>query len=353
MVSKIAIGAILAVVVVVAIGGYILLASQPQQPVQITAGGASFPYPVITKWTSEYNKLYSHIEISYQSVGSGAGQNNLFAKTFDFAGSDAPLTNAQLANYTVLHIPETIGGAVVTYNLPGMNVTIKLTADVIAQIFQGNITTWNDPAIASLNPSLTLPGADVVVVRRSDSSGTTFVFTSYLVNASSLWTLGSGTSVNWPVGLGGSGNSGVASLVQQTPYSIGYVEYFYAKNNHLPSASVQNRNGEFVEASLASIAEAARQGTPLLTNDVRAAIVNMPGAGAYPISAFTYLLVFKDLSYMTQAEASTIVNFIWWAIHDGQSYTEALYYPKLPSEVVSLGESILRQITYNGVAILR
>jgi len=252
----------------------------------------------------------------------------------------------------VVHIPETIGGVVVTYNLPGMNATIKMTANVIAQIFQGNITKWNDAAIASLNPSLTMPDADIVVVRRSDSSGTTFVFTSYLANASSLWALGSGTSVNWPVGLGGSGNSGVASLVQQTPYSIGYVEYFYAKNNNLPSASVRNQNGEFVEASLASIAEAARQGTPLLTSDVRAAIVNMPGSGVYPISAFTYLLVFKDLSYMTQAEATAIVNFIWWAIHDGQSYTEALYYPGLPSEIVSLGEGMLRQITYNGVAIL-
>ncbi len=351
MVSKIAIGAIL-VVVVVAIGGYILLTSQPQQPVQITAGGASFPYPVITKWASEYNKLYSYIEISYQSVGSGGGQNNLFAKTFDFAGSDAPLTDAQLANYTVLHIPETVGGAVVIYNIPNMNVSIKLTADVIAQVFQGNITKWNDVAVASLNPTLALPDADIVVVRRSDSSGTTFVFTSYLANASALWKLGSGTTVSWPVGLGGSGNSGVATLVQQTPYSIGYVEYFYAKNNNLPSASVQNKNGEFVEASLASIAEAARQGTPLLTSDVRAAIVNLPGSGVYPISAFTYLLVFKDLSYMTQAEATAIVNFIWWAIHDGQSYTEALYYPELPSEIVSLGEGILRQITYNGIAIL-
>ncbi len=351
MVSKVVVGAIV-LVVALAIGGYILLASQPQQPVQVTAGGASFPQPVITKWTSEYNKLYPHIQISYQPIGSGGGQNNLFAKTFDFAGSDAPLTDAQLANYTVLHVPETIGGVVVSYNIPNLNVTIRLTADVIAQIFQGNITKWDDAAIASLNPSLNMPDADIVVVRRSDSSGTTFVFTSYLSNASSLWQLGSGQTVNWPVGLGGSGNSGVASLIQQTPYSVGYVEYFYAKNNNLPTAAIRNQNGEFIEPSLASVGEAARQGKGLLSSDVRSAIVNMPGSGAYPISSFTYLLVFKDLSYMTQAKATAIVNFIWWAIHDGQNYTEALYYPKLPSDIVTLGEGILRQITYNGVPIL-
>ncbi len=351
MVSKMAVGVIL-IVAAAAIGGYILLTSQSQQPVQITSGGASFPYPVITKWTSEYNKLYSNIQISYQSVGSGGGQKNLFEKTFDFAGSDAPLTDAQLANYTVVHIPETAGGVVITYNIPNMNGTMNLTADVIAQVFQGNITKWNDASITSLNQGLDLPNADIVVVRRSDSSGTTFVFTSYLANASSLWSLGAGTTVNWPVGLGGSGNSGVASMVQQTPYSIGYVEFFYAKSNSMPYASVQNMNGEFVEPSLSSIAEAARQGKSLLSADTGGDSEHAC-SGVYPISAFTYILVFKDLSYMTQLEATTIVNFIWWAIHDGQNYTEALYYPKLPSEIVSLGEAILRQITYQGIAILR
>ncbi len=351
MVNKIAIGAILTLAIV-AIGiGYYYSTTQSQEAIQITAGGASFPAPIITKWTSEYNKLYPNIQISYQSIGSGGGQKNLFEKTFDFAGTDAPLTNAQLANYTVLHIPETIGGVVVTYNIPSLNVTIRMTADVIARIFQGNITKWNDASIASLNPSLTMPDQDIVVVRRSDSSGTTFVFTSYLANASQFWSLGAGTTVNWPVGLGASGNSGVASTVTQTPYSIGYVEYFYAKNNNLASASVQNLNGEFVEASLASIAEAAKQGKSLLNSDIRAAIVNMPGSGVYPISTFTYIIVFKDLSFMSKSEATTVVNFIWWAIHDGQNYTEALYYPKLPSEIVSLGEGVLRQITHNGVVI--
>lgn len=350
MVNKIVIGAILAITIVAVGFGY-YYSAMPQETVQIAAGGASFPAPIITKWTSEYNKLYPNVQISYQAVGSGGGQKNLFEGTFDFAGTDAPLSNAQLANYTVLHIPETIGGVVVTYNIPSLNATIKMTADVIANIFQGNITKWNDASIMSLNPSLTMPDEEIVVVRRSDSSGTTFVFTSYLANASELWTLGSGTTVNWPVGLGASGNSGVASTVTQTPYSVGYVEYFYAKNNNLSSASVQNLNGEFVEASLTSIAEAAKQGKSLLNSDIRAAIVNMPGSGIYPISTFTYIIVFKDLSFMTKSEATAVVNFIWWAIHDGQNYAEALFYPKLPGDIVALGEGVLRQITHNGVTI--
>lgn len=347
-ISTLMVVAILAIVVVVGVAAYYIMVPTALQPAQVTSGGASFPYPLITKWVSEYNILQPQVQISYQSVGSGAGQRNLFSKTFDFAGSDAALTDAQLANYSIVHVPETVGGVVISYNLAGISSGLRLTPDVIAKIFQGNITKWNNAAIMSLNPNVTLPSLDIVIVRRSDSSGTTNVFSSYLQNATSSWVLGSGTTVNWPVGLGGSGNSGVASIIQQTPGSVGYLEFFYAKNNSIPYATVQNKNGNFIEPTLQSIAAAAQAGAPLLNNDVRASIWNLPGDNVYPISSFTYLLIYKDLSYIDQAKAKAIVGFAWWAIHDGQQYSEQLLYPKLPASVVTVGENILRAITYNG-----
>jgi len=346
--TTLVIGVLIVIVAAVGLGYYLPTPPAPEQVVTLTAGGASFPYPLITKWISEYNSQHTNIQISYQSIGSGGGQSNLFSKTFDFAGSDAPLSDAQLANYTVLHLPETVGGVVVSYNLPAVASGLKLNADIIAKIFLGNITRWNAPEIAALNTNLTLPDQDIVVVRRSDSSGTTFVFTSYLANASASWTLGKGTTVNWPVGIGAPGNSGVASSIKQMPYSIGYLEFFYAKNNSIPYAYVENRNGQFVEPTPTTISNAAKVGASLLTKDVRSPIVNLAGDSVYPISSFTYILVYKDLSYMDQAKATATVGFLWWAIHDGQSYSEALLYPKLPNEVVVLGENILRQITYQG-----
>lgn len=353
--STILIVGIVIIFVAVVAAGYYFLASKPEPPVTITAGGATFPYPLITKWISEYNKLHPNVQISYQPVGSGGGQSNLKSRTFDFAGSDAPLSDAQMADYPgqVLHLPETVGGVVVSYNLPNITSGLKLDADTISKIFQGNITKWNDPAIVAMNPDLNLPEQDIVVVRRSDSSGTTFAFTYYLSNASTVWRLGSGTTVNWPVGIGAPGNPGVASMLSQTPYSIGYLEFFYAKNNSIPYAAIKNRNGQFVLPSLETISNAAAAGGPVLVKDIRAPILNLPGDNVYPISMFTYLLVYKDLSYMDKAKADAIVKFLWWAIHDGQNYAEALLYPKLPTEVVSLGESILRQITYQGTPIIR
>ncbi len=285
-------------------------------------------------------------------MGSGAGISNLFSKTFDFAGSDATLTDAQLANYSIIHIPETMGGVVVSYNIPGIGSGLKLSPDVIAKIFQGNITRWNDPEILSLNPTINLPEKDIVVVRRSDSSGTTFIFTNYLKNASLFWLLGSGTTINWPVGIGAPQNSGVASALMQTPYSVGYLEFFYAKNNSIPYASIKNKDGEFVAPSLETISNAAKAGAPLLTKDVRAPIVNLPGKDVYPIAGFTYILIYKDLSYMDFNKAKAIVNFIWWIIHEGQNYSESLLYPKLPSDVVKIGESLLKQVTHQGRPIL-
>lgn len=326
--------------------------SQQSTPVTITAGGASFVYPLFTKWISEYHKLHPNVQISYQPVGSGAGISNLISKTFDFAGSDAPLTDTQLTNYSILHIPETMGGVVVSYNIPGVGSGLRLSPDIIAKIFQGNITKWNDPEITSLNPTLELPEKDIVVVRRSDASGTTFIFTSYLRNATPLWVLGSGTTINWPVGLGAPQNSGVASALLQTPYSVGYLEFFYAYNNSIPYASIQNRDGEFVTPSLQTISNAAKSGASMLTKDVRSSIVNLPGKDVYPIAAFTYILIYKDLSYMDFNKAKAIVDFIWWIIHEGQNYSESLLYPKLPDEIVKIGESLIKQVTYQGKPVL-
>jgi phosphate transport system substrate-binding protein len=345
-----------AVAIVVAAGiAYTSLNKPSEAPASLTAGGASFPYPIITKWTSEYNKLHPGIQITYQSIGSGGGQRNLFSKTFDFAGSDAPLTDAQMANYSgIVHVPETCGGVVVSYNIPGIGKGLNLSANVVAAIFLGNITKWNDPAIASINPNVSMPNADIVVVHRSDSSGTSFVFTDFLSNASSQWAalLGKGTTVNWPVGIGSPQNSGVASSIIQTPYSIGYLEFFYAKNNSIAYANIQNQNGKFVEPTLQTISNAAKAGASRLSADIRASIVNIPGDDVYPISSFTYILVYKDLSYMDQAKAQAIANFLYWVIHDGQSYSESLLYPRLPNDIVILGDSVLRQLTYGGNPLL-
>lgn len=345
--------AIVGVMVAIVALGYYVMSSQQSVPVSITAGGASFPYPLISKWISEYNKLRPNVQISYQSVGSGAGISNLFAKTFDFAASDATLTDAQLANHSVIHIPMTIGGVAVCYNIPGIGSGLKLTPDVVAKIFQGNITKWNHPEIASLNPGLNLPDKEIVVVRRSDSSGTTFVFTNYLRMASPVWVLGSGTTVNWPVGIGAPQNAGVASVLMQTPYSIGYLEFFYAHNNSIPYAAIMNKDGEFVLPSLQTISNAARAGASLLTKDVRTPILNLPGKDVYPIAAFSYFLVYKDLSYMDFNKAKAIVDFIWWTIHDGQNFSESLLYAKLPSEVVKIGESLLKQVTHQGRPLIQ
>ncbi|MDI9643714.1 MAG: phosphate ABC transporter substrate-binding protein PstS [Candidatus Verstraetearchaeota archaeon] len=351
--SKLLVAGILVLVLAAAVVVYYTQFMGSEQPATITAGGASFPYPLISKWASEYNKLHPVVQITYQSVGSGAGQNGLFAKTFDFAGSDAPLKDSQIAeNPGILHIPETGGGIVVAYNIPGIGTGMNLTADLIAKIFQGNITKWNHPEIAAVNPALALPDLDIVVVRRSDSSGTTNGFTSYLKNASTLWVLGSGTTVNWPVGLGASGNSGVASTLQQTPGGVGYLEFFYAKNNSIPYAKVMNRAGKFVEPTLSSISAALGAAAPLLASDIRASVVNMPGDDVYPISIFTYILVYKDLSYMDEAKAKAVANFLWWIVHDGQKYSEELLYPRLPSSIVTIAEQNLRQLTYNGRPLL-
>lgn len=345
---------VIALVAAMAVGAvYYLSMPSGDLPASITAGGASFPYPIMTKWISEYNKLHPNVQITYQSVGSGAGLNGLFAKTFAFAGSDAPLTDSQMtANPGVITIPESGGGIVIAYNISGIGSGLNLTADVIAWIFQGNITKWNDPAIIAINPGKALPDADIVTVHRQDSSGTTFGFTDYLTHATQQWKLGAGKTVNWPTGLGANGNSGVASVIQNTPNSVGYLEFFYAHNNSIPYANVQNKNGYFITPSLTSISLALKAAAPVIANDIRASVVNMPGNDVYPISVFTYIMVYKDMSYLDQATAQGVARFLWWVVHDGQNYSEALLYPKMPTEVVTIAENALKQLQYNGKPLL-
>ncbi len=332
------------------------------QTTSLNGAGATFPFPLIDKWRVEYNKIHPDVSLNYQSIGSGAGIKLHTAKSVDFGASDAPLqpTEAAAAPGT-LHIPETIGAVTVTYNLPGIDKGLKLTGPVIADIFSGKITKWNDQKITSINPTLSLPSQDIVVAHRSDGSGTTFVFTSYLSTVSPDWksNIGASKAVPWPVGVGGNGNAGVASIVKSTQYSIGYIELAYVMQNNMTYAFIQNADGtNFVEPTLETIgndASAATANLPKPDGDwSKVSIVNEPGENSYPISSFTYLLVYKDLgqiSGMTQDKAKTLTDFINWAVHDGQQYSTALQYVPLPDSVVKLDEQALSMIQYTGSSV--
>lgn len=332
------------------------------EEITINGAGASFPYPLISKWSYEYHKINPSIKINYQSIGSGGGIKQTMAKTVDFGASDAPLKEEEYARMKgILHIPETIGAVVVVYNIPGVESGLKLSGDVIADIFLGRITSWNDPRIAELNPGVSLPDKGIIVAHRSDGSGTTFVFSDYLSAVSEDWKekVGKGKSLNWPLGLGGKGNEGVAGLVKQNPYSIGYVELAYAIENRITYAHIKNREGRFIEPSIDTVAAAAAGAVPTLPRGdeswSKVTIVNSPGENAYPISSFTYLLVYRDLSVipgMTEAKARALVKFLWWVIHDGQKYAPELQYATLPEEVVKLNEETIKLITYQGKSLL-
>ena len=365
MTKKIILGVALMLILIVPTTSLMAHAdSAPPEPLDsdkytIKAAGATFPFPLIDKWRVEYNKIHPDVTLNYQSIGSGAGIKLFTTKAVDFAGSDAPLqpTEAAAAPGT-LHIPETIGAVTISYNLPGIAKGLKLTGPVIANIFSGNITTWNDKMISSLNPDLTLPNQQIVVAHRSDGSGTTFVFTSYLSKVSPDWQtkVGQGKTVPWPLGVGGSGNAGVAGIVKSTPYSIGYVELAYVMQNNMTYAFVQNADGTaFVEPTLDTIAaDAASSVANLPSSDgdwSKVSIVNEPGNNSYPISSFTYLLVYKDLAQvngMTQDKAKAVTDFISWAIHDGQQFSPSLLYVPLPDAVVKLDEQGISQIQYTG-----
>ena len=272
-----------------------VLAAMPLRAQNINAAGATFPYPIYSKWFDEYHKLHPNIQINYQSIGSGGGIRQLTDKTVDFGASDGPMTDDQLkqAGFKILHFPTVLGADVPSYNIPGVTAELKFTPEALAGIYLGKITKWNDPAIADPNPGVKLPAEDIVVIHRSDGSGTTYIWTDYLSKVSPEWKskVGTNTSVNWPVGLGGKGNEGVAGLVKQTPNSIGYIELIYAVQNNIPYGWVKNAAGEFVKPSLAGVSAAAAGAAKTMPDDFRVSITNAPGKAAYPISSFTWLLI--------------------------------------------------------------
>jgi phosphate transport system substrate-binding protein len=311
----------------------------------ITGAGATFPFPLYSKWFADYNKLKPTIQFNYQSIGSGGGIQQITNGTVDFGATDATLTAEEQAKIPdVLHIPTVLGAVVVIYNAPMKD--LKLTPAVLADVFLGKVKKWNDPAIARANAGMELPASDIVVAHRSDGSGTTNIFTDYLAKISPEWKseVGQGKSVKWPVGLGGKGNEGVTGLVKQNPGAIGYVELAYANQNKLSMAALQNKDGTFVKPSLESTSAAAA-GVDMPA-DYKVSITDARGKDAYPMAAFTYLLVHKDQK--DGAKGQALVDFLWWAIHDGQSRAMPLDYAPLPGPVVKLVEGTLKAMTIQG-----
>ncbi len=323
--------AILAVLLSVAT----LAAAQGQ--VLLNAAGATFPYPMYSKWFDVYHQAHPNVQINYQSIGSGGGIRQLIDKTVDFGASDGPMNDDQLkqASVPILHFPTVLGADVPSYKVPGVTAELNFTPEVLAGIFLGKITKWNDPALVSANPGVKLPADDIVVVHRSDGSGTTYIWTDYLSKVSPEWMqkVGKATSVNWPVGLGGKGNEGVAGLIQQTPDSIGYIELIYAVQNKIAYGRVKNSSGAFVKAELASVSAAAAAVSKTMPDDFRVSITNPEGnKAAYPISSFTWLLIPSKIADTAKRDA--VKDFLKWMMTDGQQYCEGLAYAKLPKEVV-------------------
>jgi phosphate transport system substrate-binding protein len=305
----------------------------------LTAAGATFPYPIYSKWFTDY-AAKTGVKINYQPIGSGGGIRQLQEQTVDFGASDAPMSDDEMSKAKggpVLHFPTVLGAVVVTYNIPGVTKPLRLTGEVIADIFLGQITKWNDAKLAALNPGVKLPAMDVLVVHRSDGSGTSFIFTDYLTATSPAWASGpgKGKDVKWPVGLGGKGNDGVTGQVKQTPGSIGYVELAYAKQNKLPYAEVRNAAGQFVMPTIESVTAAAAGAAKSLapTTDYRVSIVNAPGREAYPISSFTWILVYANQTDATKGKK--LVDFLRWAFHEGEGAASTLDYAPLPASMIS------------------
>jgi phosphate transport system substrate-binding protein len=325
---------LLAVVLCLVVASVVLAQSGS---VQINAGGATFPYPMYSKWFNEYNKMHPNIQINYQSQGSGFGKAQLAARAIDFGASDGPMTDDELskAGFKILHFPTVMGADVPSYNIPGVTGTLKFTQKALAGIFLGTITKWNDPELTKVNPGVKLPSDDIIVVHRSDASGTTYIWTDFLSKISNDWKtkVGTGTSVNWPVGLGGKGNEGVMGTVKQTPDSIGYVELIYAIQNHEPYGDVQNADGVFVKASLEGVSAAAAGAAANMPDDFRVSITNAPGKTSYPVSSFTWLLIPAQIQDANKREA--IKAFLKWMLADGQKDCEALSYAKLPAPVIA------------------
>jgi phosphate transport system substrate-binding protein len=321
-------------------------ASGTSQTLQINGAGATFPYPIYSKWFSEYNTLHPNVRINYQSIGSGGGIQQVINQTVFFGATDGPMTDAQLkaAPGHILHFPTVLGAVVPVYNIPDVTAELKFTGAVLADIFLGKIKKWNDPAIAKLNPGVKLPSTDVTVVHRSDGSGTTYIFVDYLSKVSPNFKsqVGVSTSVKWPAGVGGKGNEGVSGLVTQTPGSIGYVELIYALQNKINFGPVQNAAGEFVKASVDAVTKAAAGAAPSMPADFRVSITNAQGPGAYPVSSFTWLLLYEEPK--DTASGKTMVDFMRWALTDGQKFAADLGYAPLPAPVVTLEQAALDRI---------
>jgi phosphate transport system substrate-binding protein len=311
----------------------------------LVGAGATFPYPIYSKWFSEYHKLHSDVQVNYQSIGSGGGIRQVTAGTVDFGASDMPMTDKQLSEVKtkILNIPTVLGADVPAYNIPGVSGEVKFTPEALAGIFLGKISKWNDKAITSANPGVNFPDKDIVVVHRSDGSGTTFIWTDYLSKISPEWKsqVGSDTSVKWPVGLGQKGNEGVAGSLRQMAGSIGYVELIYAVQNNIPYGSVRNAAGVFVKASLESVTAAAAS-APKMPADFRVSITNAPGKDAYPISSFTWLLI--PAQSKDAAKGKMLADFLNWMVADGQKMTSALAYAPLPDNVAAKVKEAIKQV---------
>ncbi|HEX9023288.1 MAG TPA: phosphate ABC transporter substrate-binding protein PstS [Geobacteraceae bacterium] len=324
----------------------VAVAGQASADMLLNGAGATFPYPLYSKWFSEYAKVDRSVKFNYQSIGSGGGIKQITAGTVDFGASDKPLSDAELAAAPgkLLHIPTVMGAVVITYNIPGVGKGLKLKAADIVDIYFGRITRWNDKRIADDNPGVKLPNEPIIVVHRSDGSGTTAIFTSYLCSVSPEWKsrVGTNTSVNWPVGLGGKGNEGVAGQVKNTRYSIGYVELAYAFENKLPLAFLQNQAGHFVEPTIASTSAAAAGAAKHMPHDYRISLVNQPGKNAYPIAGFTYLLVYQN--QRDAAKGRKLVEFLKWELHHGQKMAAPLLYAPLPANVAQMVEKTIQTI---------
>jgi phosphate transport system substrate-binding protein len=319
-------------------------------PLLINGAGATFPYPIYSKWFDVYHTKFPNVQFNYQSIGSGGGIKQVTEGTVDFGASDGPMNDDQMKAFEtkhgsgILHFPTVLGAVVPTYNIAGVSGSLNFTPEALAGIYLGKITKWNDPAISGVNKGVNLPATDIVVVHRSDGSGTSYIWTDYLSKVSEEWKskAGKGTSVNWPVGLGGKGNEGVTGLVKQTPNSIGYVELIYAVQNNIPYGSVKNASGEFVKASLTGVTAAAAGSAKEMPEDFRVSITNASGKTAYPISSFTWLLIPEKIS--DSAKRDAIKGFLKWMITDGQNEVEALSYAKLPKEVVEKEKKALGKV---------
>ncbi len=323
------------------------------QDMELLGAGATFPYPLYSKIFDVYHSLNS-MKVNYQAIGSGGGVKQLLSQTVDFGASDAFLNENELAQSKtpILHIPICMGAVVLTYNLPG-NSELKFSPDIIADIFLGKVTKWNDARLQSINPGIKLPSMDIVIVHRSDGSGTTFIFSDYLSKVSSDWQkkVGAGKALNWPAGLGAKGNPGVAGMIKQLPGSIGYVELIYALENKMPIGSIKNSSGQFIQPTIQSVSLAANTDIPA---DTRVSLTNTTAKEGYPISGLTWILLYQEQNYNNRSaqRATNLANLLWWMVHEGQQYAQPLHYAPLPEKMVKLTETILKTLTYQKKPLL-